>query len=429
MSGEKREIAVGWAKRTWASGRAAASLGKVAARHAVERAVGEDSGDDLADRLDELKGLSMKVGQMLSYLDGAVPPRAQQALQRLQHRAKPMGWDAVDATIREAYGRPPDEIFDGFERGPFAAASIGQVHRAAIGDQRVAVKVQYPEIAKAIAVDLDNFGKLGAIASLGTAVASGPLIAELRERLREECDYRQEAANQALFRTMYAGWTDVVVPEVRLDLARERVLVTGLVGGIAFDEFVATASVEARNAAGLAIWRAIWTLLFRNGLFNGDPHPGNYRFQPDGRVALLDFGCVRAFDVSFLERWRAFAQVVRGRDRERFPEAFAALGFVGSSRFDFDAAWRFIEYLYEPMRGPGFRFDTAYAERAVSVFKWDPNLRKTAMPPEWLLLNRLQWGLFSLLGRLNAEGDFATPFWAAVDAPIVAIGRPDPIVA
>jgi predicted unusual protein kinase regulating ubiquinone biosynthesis (AarF/ABC1/UbiB family) len=422
-----KSIASRWARRTLDTARAGATLGVAATRAVADKVLDrEDSvdGEAFADRLDELKGLSMKVGQMLSYLDGATPPSVQTSLKRLQYRSRAMDWSVVDQIVREQYGKPPAELFDELDQEPFAAASIGQVHRGRIGERAVAVKVQYPEISKAIAVDLDNIGKFAGLASLGTAVASGPLIEELRARLREECDYLQEGAHQALFRRLYAEEAGVVVPEVFESMVRERVLVTGFVGAWSFDEFAEHGTPEAKSAAGLAIWRVVWKSIFQWGLFNGDPHPGNYRFRPSGEVALLDFGCVRTFDEAFLTRWRQFAHAVRNDDFESWKEAYQAFGFVGGKNYDFDSMWSFVRYLYEPMMAPQFRFTREHAARAIHLAKADKNLRKTAMPPEWLLLNRLQWGLFSLLARLDATGDFGAPFWAAIDGPIAVVPRP-----
>lgn len=425
-------IASRWARRTLDTARAGATLGVAATRAVADRVLDREDtvdGDAFADRLDELKGLSMKLGQMMSYLDGAIPPSVQTSLKRLQHRSRAMDWSVVDGILRDQYGADPATVFDELEQEPFAAASIGQVHRGRIGDRAVAVKVQYPEIAKAITVDLENIGKFAGLASLGTAVASGPLIEELRARLREECDYLQEGAHQALFRRLYANQPGVIVPEVFEPLVRERVLVTGFVGAWSFDEFVEHGTPEAKNAAALAIWRVVWKSIFEWGLFNGDPHPGNYRFRPSGEVALLDFGCVRTFDEPFLAQWRRFALAVRDDDFETWKDAFRGFGFVGSARYDYDSMWAFVRYLYEPMLAPRFTFTREHAARAIHLARADKNLRKTAMPPEWLLLNRLQWGLFSLLARLDATGDFGEPFWAAIEGTADVVPRPQRLIA
>jgi predicted unusual protein kinase regulating ubiquinone biosynthesis (AarF/ABC1/UbiB family) len=290
-------IASRWAGRTLATARVGAEVGRAAARKVVDKALDrlddDWDGEALAERLDGLKGLSMKLGQMASYLDGAVPESAQKALRRLQSQSRPIEWAVVEASLAEAYGRPASEVFAAFEHHPFAAASIGQVHRARAGDREVAVKVQYPEIARAIEVDLGNLGRLGLFGSLGSAVASGPLVQELRERLREECDYRQEAANQLYFRELFAGDARLLVPEVLADLVRERVLVSEFVTGRSFHDFLASASQQEKNRAGLLIYEFAWQSIWTHSLFNGDPHPGNYLFLDDGRVAFLDFGCVR----------------------------------------------------------------------------------------------------------------------------------------
>jgi len=204
------------------------------------------------------------------------------------------------------------------------------------------------------------------------------------------------------------------VPEVRADLARERVLVTERITGARPFEALRTAPDDQRRAAAEDVWSAVWHALFQHGAFNGDPHPGNYLFADD-RTIFLDFGCVRRFDADFIARWRSLARCVRDGDRAGFDRQFADMGFVVSERFDFDHNWEVMKYLYAPMREPGFRFTPAFVEQSIQLFVWqNPNLLRTRLPPEWLLLQRLQWGLYGVIGQLDVRGDFSGPFWDAV---------------
>jgi predicted unusual protein kinase regulating ubiquinone biosynthesis (AarF/ABC1/UbiB family) len=409
-------LATGWAGRTLATAKAGASLGTIAAKQLVGRVVdvgSADDGDALADQLDGLKGLSMKLGQMASYMEGAVPDRVQRALARLQSNAQPMAWVVVEDALEEAYGDWSD-VFSAFDRTPFAAASIGQVHRAVLDGREVAVKVQYPGIRSAIEVDLDNLGRASVVHTLASAVQPGPLLDELRARLLEECDYRIEAANQDQFRSILGGRPRWYVPEVRAELARERVLVTERIAGARPFDALRAAPDDARRAAAEDVWSAVWHALFQHGAFNGDPHPGNYLFADD-RTVFLDFGCVRRFDADFIARWQSLARCVRDGDRAGFDRRFAEMGFVVSDRFDFDHNWEVMKYLYAPMREPGFRFTPAFVEQSIQLFVWqNPNLLRTRLPPEWLLLQRLQWGLYGVIGQLDVRGDFSGSFWDAV---------------
>ncbi len=428
----KREIAKTWASRTLLTARAGLSAAKVAGRVAIDKArsvaeLDPTDAEALAARLDDLKGLSLKLGQMASLAQGELHPAVSAALARLQSGATGLDIEAVRAVLTEAYGVDPSEVFETFEETPFAAASIGQVHRARVDGREVAVKVQYPGIDEAIQHDLRNLGSLRfllAASSFGT----GPLLKELEERLREECDYRQEAAFQVHFREALARFPDVVVPEVLVPLARTRVLVTELLHAKRFAEFRDTATDAERGRAGVTLFQTAMWAIFGMGMFNGDPHPGNYLFLPDGRVGLLDFGCVRVFEPEFVATWQAFARCLVEDDRAAFPERADALGIVGSSRYDYDAGWRVFRLIYRPMREPRFRFTKAFSKESFDALAWkNPNLFRSDIPPHLAFSWRLNWGLFSVLADLEAEGDFRTAFAEAIYAPVPRPVRPEPV--
>lgn len=428
----KREIAKTWASRTLLTARAGLSAAKVAGRAAVEHAratTEEGDGADvegLVSRLDELKGLSMKVGQMASLAEN-LPPRVQAALARLQSAGTGLDAETVRSELRAAYGRDPSVVFDHFEDAPFAAASIGQVHRATVGGRRVAVKVQYPGIEEGIRHDLRNLGSLRfllAASSFGTK----ELLEELRERLREECDYRQEAAYQEAFRVALADRPEVVVPEVLVPLVRRNVLVTEEIDAERFGAFRDRADDAARGRAGVLLFRTSMWAIFGMGMFNGDPHPGNYLFLRDGRIAFLDYGCVRVFEPRFVDAWKVFARSLLDDDRAAFPDAANELGIVGSKRYDYDASWRVFQTIYRPMKARSFRFDASFSKEAFEALAWkNPNLWRSNIPPHLAFSWRLNWGLFSVLADLRAEGDFRTPFREAIEAPTPSPVTPAPL--
>lgn len=430
----KREIAKTWASRTLLTARAGLSAAKVAGKAVVERAreqvSGEWSGDDaeaLVGHLDELKGLSMKVGQMASLAEN-LPPRVAAALARLQSAGTGLAPEAVHAVVQAAYGRPTAEVFDVFDEVPFAAASIGQVHRAEVGGRQVAVKVQYPGIDEGIRHDLRNLGSLRFLLA-ASSFSTKELLEELRERLAEECDYRQEGAFQEHFRTALADRPEVVVPEVLAPLTRRTVLVTALqADALRFAAFRDGAGDAERGRAGVLLYRTSMWAIFGMGMFNGDPHPGNYLFLPDGRIAFLDYGCVRVFDPEFVDAWKAFARSLVDDDRAAFPDAAVRLGIVGSSRYDFDAGWTAFQTIYRPMKAPSFRFDASFSREAFEALAWkNPNLWRSNIPPPLAFAWRLNWGLFSVLADLRAEGDFRTPFREAIESPTPAATKPPPL--
>jgi predicted unusual protein kinase regulating ubiquinone biosynthesis (AarF/ABC1/UbiB family) len=423
------ELPKGFRQRTLATAMLAARLGRKMAKRQlfggggkpdardakdVEKAV--SAAEDLVAKLGGLKGLVMKVGQIASYMPGAMPPEAQRVLARLQARSTAMTWDAVAAVIgAELPGAP----FDSIDRGPFAAASIGQVHSAVVGGRPVAVKVQYPGIEAAIAADLRTIRKLGWMASLGTAMDSGEVLDELAARTLEECDYLREAANQRLFARLWTGRADVHVPEIVASHSARRVLTSELVAGETLDQFAARAPQPLRDQAGATIFWAAFETVFHHALFNGDPHPGNYLFH-DERVTFLDFGCVRRFAKEEIELWKSIARSVLDDDRAAFQRHFLDAGFVPSpKKFDWDHQWRSMEYLYRPLKArEPFRYTHDYVQQSYGILLFDnPNQRKTAMPASWVYLNRLQWGLNSVLASLEARAPWREIYRAAIDSP------------
>ncbi|HEY5373190.1 MAG TPA: AarF/ABC1/UbiB kinase family protein [Polyangiaceae bacterium] len=391
----------------------AGAVGKAAARNwlrpgsraganAAERADGER----LAGTLGSLKGLSMKLGQMLSYVDLQTPEGWKQALSRLQHESPPLSHEMVSEVVEQELGRSPEAIFAAWDPKPIAAASIGQVHRARLRDGgEVAVKVRYPNIDRIMRQDLDSFELVSRFGGfLMPKLDSAELIAELRERFLEECDYRKEAESQILFRDFFESEEGVVIPRVHAEYCSERVLTSDLIDGQRFDDFARRASPTERNHAARLIHNFAFKSIFGLAALNCDPHPGNYLF-PSGGVAFLDFGCVRRFEAGMLQEWRRMLRAALEQDHKGFRGAVVALGLAeeGGS-FDFEAHYAQYLYLIRPWLSekpaaltPDFVTRT-YRTLLVS----NPNRTKLKMPRELLFVNRLQWGLYSVLAQLGS---------------------------
>jgi predicted unusual protein kinase regulating ubiquinone biosynthesis (AarF/ABC1/UbiB family) len=425
-----KKLSTRWARRTASAGRVAASIGGSAVRQAV---LGTDggaaAGELLAERMDELKGVLMKVGQMVSYMDGVMSPEAMESLRSLQSGARTFAFEDVRHLVEEAFeGRPIGDLFESFDHEPLAAASIGQVHRARFDSRDVAVKVQYPEILDTLEMDLDNAARIGMLAGLGTSVDPEDVMNELRSRFREECDYLQEAANTILFGQLFHD--RVRVPGVIADRCRRTVLTTELVAGRSIYD-VAKEPERERDRLGGALFDTATQSIFRHAAFNGDPHPGNFFFPPAGSgvdLILLDFGCVRYLDRDFVEAWKALARSVLDGKRADFPDAVRAVGLVGSRKFDFDAQWEIMRFLYEPFLIPGFRFEGDYVRDTLRMMKFEnPNVRHTALPGPWITANRLLFGLYALLHILRASADWGGMFRHWIAAETKPVGRPAPL--
>jgi predicted unusual protein kinase regulating ubiquinone biosynthesis (AarF/ABC1/UbiB family) len=385
--------------------------------------------EQVAAELGQMKGALMKLGQMVSYLDEGLPEPFRQALAQLQHDAPPMSPELAAQVVEEELGGPPEKVFAEWDPVPIAAASIGQVHRAMTHDDRaVAVKVQYPGVREAIRADLGNVGLLfGALGQVFPGLEPGPLVAELKERLVEELDYRLEASHQQLFVDYFAGHPFITVPAVLDELSTDRVLTTELAEGVRFAE-METWGQEERDLAAETIFRFVFRSLYRLRAFNGDPHPGNYLFQRGGRVTFLDFGLVKHFTDAEIAVFRdLIVHMVQAPDPEAFRRAAEAAGFLqpGAPVTD-EQVLAYFGHFYEFVQEDAVRtIGEDYASETVRRF-FDANgphrdvLRIANVPPSFVIVQRINLGLYALLARLRATANWrrlGEEVWPWVDGP------------
>ena len=417
-------------QRSWTTTKLAARLGMAAAGKAIglelpqsnEQAVARALA--LVNQFDGMKGLMLKFGQMASYLNHSLPPEAQKILAQLQSAATAMPYSSVASQIETGLGAPVATLFEHFDEDAFAAASIGQVHRAQLQGVPVAVKVQYPGIQDLIEHDLKNVNLFAQVLLMGSKMDSTTLAAELRQRLLEECNYELEAQRQ---HAVGAVWNQIegrVVPKIWFDHSSPEVLTSTFENGTGFADFCRDADEATRRRASLILFEAIFEGIFRHGFFNGDSHPGNFLFRASGDVIFLDFGCLRTFKRDFLQHWKDMALAILNDDRKRFQEAHTAMGFVANPRkFDWDFQWSMMQFLYEPYKSAKpYRYHKQHvAENFDRLILKNRNRFSMRLPPNQLFVNRLQWGLYSVLADLNVEAAYSDIFRAAVEAPIEPI--------
>lgn len=372
--------------------------------------------EQVAEALGGMKGALMKLGQMASYLDQGLPEPVRDALAQLQSDAPPMASSLARATVEASLGRSIDEAFAEWDDVPMASASIGQVHRAVTHDGRaVAVKVQYPGVGEAIKADLGNAGLIfGAVGMLFPGLEPGPIVDELRERLVEELDYRLEARNQRLFADAYRDHPFIHVPEVVDELSADVVLTTELAEGVRFHEVATTWSQEERDLAAESIYRFVFGSLYRLRAFNGDPHPGNYLFSPGGRVTFLDFGLVKHFtphDVEVMEQMIR-AIVIEG-DIPAYRRALDAAGLLPlSADFPEEEIEAYFGHFYDFVREDRMMtVSPEWSSESVRRF-FDPGsehgdiMKAANVPPSFVIIQRINLGLYAVLGELNATGNW-----------------------
>ena len=377
--------------------------------------------------LGEMKGLPLKLGQMASYIDGLAPPgyeeKFKSVLVKLQAKAPPLSREASIKVVTEELGGPPGEIFAEFDLDPFAAASIGQVHRATtLAGARVAVKVQYPGIDKAIENDLKSLSMLESmIAPVGRRYHTKETLEEVKAVFMAELDYSHEAQTADTFRRIHAEDDAVVIPKVIHSLTTRRVLTLELIGGVDYATFCKEASQEDRDAAGQTIWRFMFRALYRHGILYADPHPGNYRFLGGGRVAFLDFGCSKRLPLPLLTGMKRYVTAAQDEDWDEFYRACAeVLGYDPNDPEGWKLYTEYTKLLLVPLTRDGnYRHTPEAARETVAflvrhgrkiVFRPDealPNLPKPIhLPTDHTFVNRLQWGLASVMGGLGSEGNW-----------------------
>jgi predicted unusual protein kinase regulating ubiquinone biosynthesis (AarF/ABC1/UbiB family) len=382
--------------------------------------------EDVAATLGTMKGVMMKIGQMASYVDDGLSPAVRRTLSRLQDSVPPMSPELAAQVVQEELGVPPERAFARWDPEPIAAASIGQVHRAITLDGRaVAVKVQYPGIAESIAADLGNVALLRRMLRI-TAPSQDvdALIAELRERVLEELDYRREADNQRLLAAYYEGHPTIGIPGIVDELSTRRLVTSELSDGARFAE-LADWSQEERDLAGETIYRFVFRSLYEVHAFNGDPHPGNYLFHGGGRVTFLDFGLVKRFtEAELLPLMQMARRLCVDNDPEAFRRAMEAAGFLRrDAPLSTETIVEHMAVFYATIREPGPLTMTGdYASAVVRRFfdVRSPVAAYVSVPRSYVILQRINLGLFAVLGELSATANWraiAEEIWPFVRAP------------
>ena len=397
-----------------------------------------EAAERMVETLGRMKGAAMKIGQLASFIDTEfLPPEYrelyQEQLASLRSTAPSMPWKKVRSVLDEEWDEPVEELFEDFDHDAAAAASIGQVHRAQLPDGRaVAVKIQYPGVAAAIAADMQNAGMILRMAkALAPGLDAGAAAAELKERVMEELDYELEAQSQRAFARGYRGHPFVHVPDVVTRLSTERVLVSEWVDGAGFEEVRASSQAQ-RDRFGEIVFRFCFGSIYHLQHFNADAHPGNYLQMPDGRVAFLDFGMTKHLDDDQIELEIAALEAVFDENPEELRVALHDLGFLRDPR-KVDA-----ELLMEHVRAVGgwymedseVTIDSYRVMEAIAAVS-DPRssfyrlMRRENLPANELMGRRMESGVLAVLGQLNATRNWyriGREWWFG-DPPATELGE------
>ena len=381
----------------------------------VSREIQQRTADQVFRVLGELKGGAMKLGQALSVFEAALPPEIagpyRATLTRLQESAPPLPARTIHTVLAGDMGEQWRASFAGFDDQPAAAASIGQVHRAVWHDGRqVAVKIQYPGAGKALISDLHQLSRCAWLFGvLMPGLDARPLLAELRDRVAEELDYRREAAAQRAFAAAYAGDPDVCVPGVVA--VSDHVLVSEWLDGIPLARVIAGGTAAQRDRAGTVLIRFLFSGPARAGLLHADPHPGNFRLLPGGRLGVLDFGAAGRLPDGFPP---VFGRVLRlmheGGDLAELEDEFRSHGYLRDGvSVDLTALRAFLAPLAEPSRPESFRFSREWLHTETtraSALRSSSVLRRLNLPPSYLLIHRVLAAGLGVLCQLECEVPF-----------------------
>jgi len=317
--------------------------------------------------------------------------------------------------VRDELGDDPEKLFLDWSPEPIAAASIGQVHKAVMPDGRVvAVKVQYPGIDKAIKGDLDNaemlYGLFASFALKNMDVKA--LVDELRARMADELDYRLEARLQQEFADRYRGHPFIHVPDVVAERSAQRVMTSEWVDGLSWAQFEEQATDDEKQRAAEILFRFAEGSIWHHRVFNGDPHPGNYRFIPGDRITFLDFGLVKRWGPRELESLSPVLDGILDSDVEGTERAAVAAGFMPPNHgLPAQRIYDYVSSPYVPFQQDWFEYSREFVGQAVERMldiqgEYGDVIRKLNMPPSYVILDRVVWGISALLGRMRARANW-----------------------
>ena len=409
--------------------RVTSTMTGLAARMAGERYLGmqidrSKHAADLREALGGLKGPIMKVAQILSTIPDALPPEYAEELASLQADAPAMGWLFTRRRMVAELGPDWQQKLQSFTREAVSAASLGQVHKAVdLDGNELAMKLQYPDMASAIDADLRQLRLVFQLYErYDSAISTSDIYDELSERLREELDYRREAANLQLYRHMLADEDAVRLPEYRADLSSDRLMTMSWLDGTRIMRFLETEpSQEVRNEIARNMFRVWYVPFYFYGVIHGDPHLGNYSLDRDNRINLMDFGSIRLFRPSFVGGVIDLYRALRDSDQDLAVHAYESWGFHGLDKEAIDVLNMWAGFIYSPLLEDKvrpiqeLRNGTAGRELAGKVHGELKRIGGIRPPREFVLMDRAAVGLGSVFMHLGAEVNWHNLFHDLID--------------
>ena len=369
----------------------------------------QQNAENLTKILGNLKGPIMKIAQLLSTVPDLLPKEYIEELTKLQSSAPPMGWNFVKRRMKSELGEKWQEKFDFFDDKPFAAASLGQVHKARFKKNEIVCKLQYPDMMSIVEADINQLKLLFSLYKrIDPTIDTTEIQKEISSRVREELDYEREKLNLNLFHSVFSKIENVIIPKVYDEISTKRLLCMNFLEGKKLLKFKNDSS-SRREKLALNMFYAWYHPFYKYGIIHGDPHLGNYSANNDLQINLLDFGCVRIFKPSFVEGVINLYFAIMDKNEELAVHAYESWGFENINKELINILNIWAKFLYSPLLEDKVRKmqetnSTAYgAEAAAKVHKELKKIGGVKPPREFVFMDRAAIGLGSVFLHLDAE--------------------------
>tara|TARA_B100000963_G_scaffold324220_1_gene309576 strand:+ start:297 stop:1628 length:1332 start_codon:yes stop_codon:yes gene_type:complete len=376
----------------------------------------EKNAEDLKNILGSLKGPIMKIAQLLSTVPDLLPEEYVKELTKLQSNAPPMGWNFVKRRMKNELGFNWLDSFDSFDKEPFAAASLGQVHKAEHKKQKIVCKLQYPDMISIVDADINQLKLIFSVYKrIDSSIDTSEIQKEISERIKEELDYNEEQKNIKLFQQIFQKTKEIRIPKVFEDISTKRLISMNYLRGFKLLHFK-NHPHNIRKKIAINMFKAWYYPFYNYGMIHGDPHLGNYSSDEKGNINLLDFGCIRIFKPSFVKGVIDLYYAIKTNNNDLAVHAYESWGFENISNEMIEILNIWAKFLYSPLMENKIRKmqdtnSTTYgAEAAAKVHKELKKIGGVKPPREFVFMDRAAIGLGSVFLHLNAKVNWYSLF-------------------
>ncbi|GIR26283.1 MAG: ABC transporter ATP-binding protein [Alphaproteobacteria bacterium] len=381
----------------------------------------EKNAEDLKNILGNLKGPIMKIAQLLSTVPDLLPEEYVNELTKLQSNAPPMGWNFVKRRMKNELGFDWLDSFDSFEKEPFAAASLGQVHRAVYKGENVVCKLQYPDMNSIVDADVNQLKLIFSIyKKIDSSIDTSEIQKEISVRIKEELEYKQEQKHIQLFNLIFNEFNEVRIPKVYKEISTNRLISMNFLPGNKLLHFKKYPHA-IRQKIAKNMFTAWYYPFYKYGVIHGDPHLGNYSSDKNANINLLDFGCIRVFKPSFVKGVIDLYHAIKNNDTDLAIHAYESWGFENISKDLIDVLNIWAKFLYSPLMENKLRkmqdtnSSTYGAEAASKVHRELKKIGGVKPPREFVFMDRAAIGLGSVFLHLDAKLNWYKLFHELID--------------